>query len=74
MLAAWGAQMGDPIDRAQQALEAARHQIRLGHHETDNYWAEEALSEAKEESGAAKRKRRHGVRPIPRCGLRERSL
>jgi len=39
---------GDQIDRIQQTLDVARHQIRLGQHETDNDQVEDALIEAEE--------------------------
>jgi len=39
---------GDPIERAQQVLDVARHQIRLGQHQTDDSRVEEALGEAEE--------------------------
>ncbi len=39
---------GDPIERAQQVLDAARDQLRMGQQQTDSYRVEEALSEAEE--------------------------
>jgi hypothetical protein len=39
---------GDPLERAQQVLDVARHQIRLGQNQTDNYHVEDALNDAEE--------------------------
>jgi hypothetical protein len=39
---------GDPIDRVQQVLDVARHQIRLGQHAPIDYRMEAALAEAEE--------------------------
>jgi hypothetical protein len=39
---------GDPLDRAQQALDIAREQIRRGQQETADYQAEDALVEAED--------------------------
>jgi hypothetical protein len=39
---------GDPIDRIQQVLAVARHQVRLGQHASIDYRMEAALVEAEE--------------------------
>jgi hypothetical protein len=39
---------GDPLDRAQQALDIARQQVRRGQEETTDYRVEDALVEAED--------------------------
>ena len=45
---------GNQIDRIQQTLDVARHQIRLGQHETDNAQVEGALLDAEEADDTAR--------------------
>ena len=39
---------GDPIERAQQVLDVARHQVRLAQNGSETYQVEDALNEAEE--------------------------